>query len=595
MKNKTTSSLGFFNYFKKIIGWHIYGYILLNFLVGLLDGLGLAMFVPLLSIATGNTANNESLGQLEFLVTGIKQLGIELNLATALGLMISLFVLKGIFFYIRTIYFTKIRLVAIRKVRLNLLLGFKDLSYEGFTKLDAGRIQNNMISEVDKLANAMVAYFVSIQHVVMLLTYVVLAFLSNWQFAIMVGVGGGLTNILYKYINKKTKEYSRKQSLIGHDFNGNLIQAINNFKYLKATNYFKTYERKLKNNIWVSEDISFKMGKIGAIAESLREPMIIIIIAIVILVQVNIMGGSFGSILVSLLLFYRALACLVSMQNAWNNFMRTSAGLESVEFILSEFKHYQELHLRDEISSIGTISAKEVSITYGQTPILKNINLDIAPRSSVALVGESGAGKTILANVLCGLLPPHKGEVFINDNSLYNSNLNYFRDRVGYITQEPVIFDDSIFNNVTFWAEKTAGNLERFWRTMEMVSMKAFVEGVENKENARLGNNGILVSGGQKQRISIARELYKEVELLVMDEATSALDSETEKHIKESIDMLQGKFTMIIIAHRLSTIRNVDYIYLMDKGEIISNGTFGELLSKSERFRKMVSLQEVSS
>ncbi|MCE3025358.1 hypothetical protein [Riemerella anatipestifer] len=149
MKNNTTSSLGFFNYFRRIIGWHIYGYILLNFLVGILDGLGLAMFIPLLSIATGDATNNESLGQLEFLVIAIKRLGIELNLATALGLMISLFVFKGIFFYIRTIYFTKIRLVAMRKIRWNLLLGFKDLSYEGFTKLDAGRIQNNMIGEVD--------------------------------------------------------------------------------------------------------------------------------------------------------------------------------------------------------------------------------------------------------------------------------------------------------------------------------------------------------------------------------------------------------------------------------------------------------------
>ncbi|MRM93516.1 ABC transporter ATP-binding protein [Riemerella anatipestifer] len=593
MKNNTTSSLGFFNYFRRIIGWHIYGYILLNFLVGILDGLGLAMFIPLLSIATGDATNNESLGQLEFLVIAIKRLGIELNLATALGLMISLFVFKGIFFYIRTIYFTKIRLVAMRKIRWNLLLGFKDLSYEGFTKLDAGRIQNNMIGEVDRLVNAMVTYFVSIQHVVMLLTYVVLAFLSNWQFAIMVDIGGGLTNIFYKYINKKTKEYSRKQSFIGHDFNGNLIQAINNFKYLKATNYFKTYERKLKNNIWVSEDISFKMGKIGAIAESLREPMIIIIIAMVILVQVNVMGGSFGSILVSLLLFYRALAHLVSMQNSWNNFMRTSAGLESVEFILSEFRRYQEPELQGEIQNISTIDTKNVSVTYGRTPVLKNINLSISPKSSIALVGESGAGKTTLANVLCGLLPPHEGEVFVDDISLYKRNLSSFRDKVGYITQEPVIFDDSIFNNVTFWAEKTPENIERFWRTMEMVSMKTFVEGVENKEDARLGNNGILVSGGQKQRISIARELYKEVELLVMDEATSALDSETEKHIKESIDMLQGKFTMIIIAHRLSTVKNVDQVYLMEKGEIINHGTFSELLNKSERFKKMVELQEV--
>ena len=116
---------------------------------------------------------------------------------------------------------------------------------------------------------------------------------------------------------------------------------------------------------------------------------------------------------------------------------------------------------------------------------------------------------------------------------------------------------------------------------------------MEEKEDSRLGNNGILVSGGQKQRISIARELYKDVELLIMDEATSALDSETEKTIKDNIDVLHGKFTIIIIAHRLSTIKNVDEIFLLDKGEIIGSGNYNELIKKSDKFRQMVNLQEL--
>jgi len=126
-----------------------------------------------------------------------------------------------------------------------------------------------------------------------------------------------------------------------------------------------------------------------------------------------------------------------------------------------------------------------------------------------------------------------------------------------------------------------------------MVSLKNFVENLTFKEETPLGNNGVLISGGQKQRISIARELYKDVELLIMDEATSALDSETEKFIKDNIDMLYGKFTMIIIAHRLSTIKNVDTIYLMENGNIIASGSYDELLNSSNKFRKMVDLQEV--
>ena len=590
---KHISGLGFFNYFKNIIGWHIYAYLVLNFLVGLLDGLGLAMFVPLLAIATGSNTGNESLGNLEFLIDFIHTLGIELNLQNALLLMVGLFALKNFFFYLRIIYFNKIRIMGLLKIKLDLVSGLKNLSYKGFTTMDAGKIQNNMIGETTNLIMSMTFYFNSIQHIVMLITYVFLAFSSNWQFAIMVGIGGCITNILYRYINKIVKNHARNKNLIGHDFSGNLTQSINYFKYLKATNYFKNYETKLNQNIHETEQINYKVGKIGAIAESLREPMIIIVIALVILIQVNVMGGNFGTILVSLLLFYRALAHLVNMQNSWIRFMETSVSLESVESLLSEFKKYEEVSYTDEIKSINNILVKDAEVIFDGKTALKNINLTIPNKTSIALVGESGAGKTTLANLICGLLPPNKGEVITNNQSIYNSNLDSFRSKVGYITQEPVIFDDTIFNNVTFWAEKTPENLEKFHNAMNMVSMKSFVENLDRQEDTPLGNNGILISGGQKQRISIARELYKDIELLIMDEATSALDSETEKYIKDNIDLLHGKFTIVIIAHRLSTIKNVDKVYLLEKGEILDSGSYNELIEKSARFKRMVELQEV--
>ena len=156
-----------------------------------------------------------------------------------------------------------------------------------------------------------------------------------------------------------------------------------------------------------------------------------------------------------------------------------------------------------------------------------------------------------------------------------------------------MIFNDSIFNNVTFWQEKSEENEEKFRKTIEKVSLSEFLNELPEKENTQLGNNGILISGGQKQRISIARELYKDVELLILDEATSALDTETERHIKNNIDLLQGQTTLIIIAHRLSTIKNVDIIYLLDKGKIIASGDFDGLIKSSEKFRKMVELQEL--
>ena len=596
MNSKNTSLLKYFSYFKNIAGWHMYGYILVNLLVGLLDGLGLAMFIPLLGIASGINANtgDENSDVINFIVNLFDSVGINLNLVSALLFMVVVFSIKGVFYYLRNVYFIKIRVKSVSLLRLNLIKSLNELSYSGFTKLEAGRIQNTMVGELGKVIGALMSFFVYLQHIIMLATYIFLAFIANWQFAILVAIGGSLSNLFYKYINNYTKEKATLLSSKGNSFNAILIQILHNFKYLKATNHYQLFSKKLVNNIHEQEKINLGVGKISSIGESLREPFTIVIITGVIIVQTSYLGESFSSILLSLLLFYRALGHLVSMQNSWNTFLANSSGIDSFETLLSDFKHYQEpLHYQEKIEHIDDISIKNISLSFRGKKAIDNISFSIKKNSSVAFVGESGAGKTTLANIISGLQTPDDGEIIIEGKSLYKTNLNFFRNHLGYITQEAVIFNDSIFNNVTFWQEKSKENEEKFRKTIEKVSLSEFLNELPEKENTQLGNNGILISGGQKQRISIARELYKDVELLILDEATSALDTETERHIKNNIDLLQGQTTLIIIAHRLSTIKNVDIIYVLDKGKIIASGDFDSLIKSSEKFRKMVELQEL--
>lgn len=593
IKPKKYSFLGYFRYFKKILGNHIYLFIILNSLVGILDGIGLTMFIPLLSVATDSSNANESLGKLQIVIDFLKNIGIEFNVVNILILMVLLFSAKGFINYLKTIYITKINIQAVQNLRFTLIGRLVKLSYEGFTTMSVGRIQNHIFGEANRLISAMDRYLNSIQFATMVITYMALATISNWQFAIMVAIGGYFADFLYKYLSNLIRDYSRKQINLGNNFNEILIQAVNNFKYLKATNYSKIYNDRLKENIKLNDIYGFNIQKLNSIMVNAREPIIISIIAIVVIMQIKIFNGNLASILISLLLFYRCLGYLTNLQGAWVQFIQQSTAIESIDTILEEFKQNEEPQNPTPINTIRNIEVKNLNITFGNTPILKNINMNIPPKTSIAFVGESGAGKTTLANVICGLQIPHGGKVIVDEKSLYESNLNTYRSKIGYITQEPVIFNDTIFNNVTFWAEKTPETLEKFYKVMDMVSMKKFVEELENKEDSTLGNNGVLVSGGQKQRISIARELYKDVELLIMDEATSALDSETEKYIKDNIDMLHGKFTMIIIAHRLSTIKNVDTVYLLEKGVITGSGSFNELAQTSERFKKMVELQEL--
>ena len=236
---------------------------------------------------------------------------------------------------------------------------------------------------------------------------------------------------------------------------------------------------------------------------------------------------------------------------------------------------------------------ENLNFAYGSKPILKNINLHISKNESLALVGESGSGKTTLISLITGLLHPESGSLKVEGIPLSDYQSKSYQKLIGYVSQDPVIFDDNLYNNVTFWAPKTPENQLRFEESIRKASLEDFMLELNERENTILGNNGINLSGGQRQRVSIARELYKDIDLLILDEATSSLDSETEKAIQESIEALQGKYTLIIVAHRLSTIKNVDRIVFMDKGRIVDVDTFENLMKKQGRFKRMVELQEL--
>lgn len=568
----------------------------MSLFVGLLDGFGLALFMPIFQIAADgdslSTADN--MGDLKFLLTGIEWLGFDLTLNSVVVFMVVLFFLKAIFKFLDGYIKIKLQNQFVKKIRFQMVDGLSDLDYKHFLNLDSGKVQNTLSSEAVKITYGFLSYFNSIQHLVLLLVYIGLAFLSNFQFAILVSIGGYLSNFLFRYFFSRTEKESINLSSLGHQFQSYLIQAVHNFKYLKATDYFSSYNLKLKSVINQIEHGQKKIGIYGSIMASLREPIILVVVMIIILIQVNFMEGSLSTIILSLVFFYRSLNYVVTLQGSWQGFISNIGGVISSVNLINDFKDGKEtFNKTDEIKKISALEIQSASFVYPNGfQVLKQVDLEIEPLKTYAFVGESGSGKTTLVNMLIGLFHPSEGKIIVNNQDRSEVDLSSYRKRFGYITQEPVIFNDNIYNNVTLWAEKSEENLSKFQKAVSLANIHNFIDSLPEKESTRLGDNGVMVSGGQKQRISIARELYKDVDVLIFDEATSALDSETEKLIQDNIDMLMGKFTMIIIAHRLSTIRKVDTISLMDKGRVIASGKFEDLVSENGQFKRMVELQE---
>lgn len=585
-----------FTYFYQRLGYRVFARLGLNIAVGLLDGFGLAMFLPLLQMANDSTegVNSDELGNLSFLVEGMTKVGLSINLPHVLFVLCLFFVFKGFAVYLSSMYEIRVKQYFVKNTRTKLTLLMSEMSYKSFVLSDAGRIQNALSAEVSKLSSAFQQYFGSVQQVVMVVVYMLFAFFVDPKFALLICIGGGLSNFIYKRIYTATEEASRKLTRGTNFYQGFIIQFVNNFKYLKATGLLKTYSKKLLGIIDYIEDSNKKMGNLGAIITGTREPLLIIIVSAVILMQVNVLGGTLGTILISLLFFYRALTALMLMQASYNGFLAVSGSLENMVNFEKELNDNREIEGEVKIEKFkNNIVLENASFSYTNLPILEDINLQIDKNQTVAFVGESGSGKTTLVNVLAGLTPLDKGKMLIDGTERKELKITSYQKRIGYITQDPVIFNDTIFNNVTFWDTYTPESYKRFEAAIRRASLEKFLLSLPEKEKTKLGNNGINLSGGQRQRVSIARELYKNIDILILDEATSALDSETERAIQDGLEELQGKYTILIVAHRLSTIKNADRIIVMSNGKIVDEGCFSELIANSTKFQKMVELQEI--
>ena len=485
--------------------------------------------------------------------------------------------------------------VVIKKIRFNLLHLIANLKYSKFVKTDLGTTQNILTQEVSNVISAYTQYFSVFQNCIFVMVYMTLSLIANIKFTLIVIFGGVLSNLILKkfYINSESLSYSITSK--NNSFSSLVMQQVTNFKYLKATATMPIYIEKLITKTNEIEEDQKKLGFISGLILSAREPVIIFFLISAIFIQVNWLKGQLSTILLSLLFFYRAFNSFMNVQLSWNGFLKYVGSIKNLEeFQNSLAKENEKLDGFNFENIDDSIDLKNISFYYSEkSKIINNLNYTIKKNTTTAIVGKSGSGKTTLVNIIAGLLEPVSGEVLIDGTGLNQYNRNSYRRKIGFISQETVVFNDTLFNNITFWDEKSQENKNRFLAVIQKVDLSGFLNNSELKEDTVLGDNGVMMSGGQRQRLSIARELYKQNEILILDEATSSLDSETEKLIQESIDYIKGSVTILIIAHRLSTIKSADTILVLKNGVIESSGCFAELMRNSKSFEKMVNLQEL--
>ncbi len=281
-----------------------------------------------------------------------------------------------------------------------------------------------------------------------------------------------------------------------------------------------------------------------------------------------------------------------SLSSAYYNTRRGIAAIERIEEVLDAPVVVDEKQDAIEIASFNKeIEFRNVSFAYGDAVILNNINLKLEKGKTIALVGSSGSGKSTLADLVPRFHDVSSGEILIDGKNIKDYSINSLRQLMGIVTQEPILFNDTIANNIAL--SNPDASTEIIEKAAKIANAHDFISRKENGYNENIGDRGTKLSGGERQRVTIARAVLKNPPILILDEATSSLDTESERLVQDAINHLMQERTSLVIAHRLSTVRHAHEIIVLQKGTIVERGTHDELVAKDGFYKKLVDLQEV--
>ncbi len=586
--------------FQNYLGKRIYIIFALGLFASLSEGFGILMIMPLLETLDGSEVNPSDGFASNIMFNIINFFNFDNSPVTVLLIIAFAFCFKGLLSFAALSVNAILMGTLLRELKGRLFDHYTLMSYKYFSSKNTGHFTNLINEQSTKALDAFSQLTTLGGQVINTIVLMTLAFMLSWEFGSMaVGVG-----IILLLLFVKLSAWVRTLSRITASENGVLtkwlVQTLQAFKYLAATGQTKVLKTSISKSIAKLVKNQVGMSIAASFTQSVREPIAVLFIVCIVFIQIIIFEQTLEPILVSIVLFYRALNTVMGIQGA---FQATYTLIGSMEIVDKEFQNQKankvSIGKRETQTFSNEILLQNVTFAYNneEKKIIKDMTIKFPVKKSIAIVGESGAGKSTLVDLITLIHQPDQGNIYIDDVNSTDIKKSSWRSQIGYVSQDTVIFDDTIKNNISMWNCKniTEGKLEVKVRdAARQANILEFIDNLPEGFESYVGDRGLLLSGGQKQRLFIARELFRNPNLLILDEATSALDSGSEKEIQKSIDNLKGQISVIIIAHRLSTIKNVDLIYVLKNGIIIESGTYQELATNEKsNFSNLIAMQSL--
>jgi subfamily B ATP-binding cassette protein MsbA len=608
------------NYFKKILKYakpyikYAYLNIFFNILYALFNVLSVLGFIPVLGILFGKEEKTyvkpvyngiSSLydyvsGSLNYKVTELMESGgIDKALLFICILSFSLFFFKNLFRYLASFVLAYLRNGVVKDIRDSLYHKIIELPLSYFSEKKKGDIIARMTSDVQEVENS---FLTSLETIVREPLTIILTLISMFaisaKLTLFVFILLPVSGFIISAISKKLKA----QSLLAQQETGTFLsfmeETLTGLRVIKGFNAEDKIENKFKASTTKFRDLMTSVIQRKTLASPMSE-----FLGSATIIAILWFGGRlvlsensdmqpqefFGYIG----LFYLVLNPAKAISTAFYSIQKGNASAERIIDILeTENTIVDKPNALNKESFDAEISFKNISFKYLDEYVLKDFSLNIKKGQTVALVGQSGSGKSTLANLITRFYDVNKGVIKIDGIDIKDLKQKSLRNLMGIVTQESILFNDTVKNNISLGVEKAS--LEQVQDAATIANAHEFIKDLPKKYETNIGDSGNTLSGGQKQRLSIARAVLKNPPIMILDEATSALDTESEQLVQIALEKMMENRTSLVIAHRLSTIQKADLILVLQKGEIVEQGKHDELLAKKGEYFKLVTMQTLN-
>jgi len=527
--------------------------------------------------------------------------GAQYALLLVVSIIISTFLLKNLFNYLALNHLMLLKNGVLRDLRNKMFDKIIDLPVSYYSERRKGDIMARMLGDVNEVQNSFFSILELVVKEPMTILFTIGAMVAiSFKLTLFVFIFIPISGFIITKIGKTLKVKSKK----AQDENGYLIsiveETLGGLKVVKSYNSEGTFREKFNNSIERLYKLSNSIGVKNNLSSPMSEFMGIVVIAILlwyggnmVLVEKFACGAPLlegSKFLAYMGLAYNILTPAKAISKAS---YQVKSGLAAAERVFDVLEVENTITNKSNAIVKGTftdkITIENINFKYEDENVLKNFSLEVSKGKTVALVGQSGSGKSTIANLLTRFYDIQEGIIKIDGIDIKDMNLKSLRDLMGLVTQDSILFNDTIKANISLG--KPEATDDEIIEALKIANAYEFVKDLPEGIYTNIGDSGNKLSGGQKQRLSIARAVLKNPPIMILDEATSALDTESERLVQIALENMMQNRTSIVIAHRLSTIQKADTIVVMHKGKIVEQGTHDELLTKNGTYSKLVTMQ----